>query len=545
MGRKPQIYDQFGRPIDRSGLSTPIMSASIGGVRSPITGYPADGLTPVRLASILRAADVGDAVEYLELAETIEERDPHYLAVLSTRKRAVSQIEITVEPASDAAEDIKKADLVRDWLKRDELADEVFHILDCIGKGYSVTRIDWETSEAQYYPKRLERMDPRWFRFDRTDLTTLRKLNDQGVEEPLDGGRFIFANIQAKSGLALRGGLARVAAWGWMFKAYTQRDWAIFTQTYGQPLRVGKYGAGASEKDRDTLFMAVANIAGDCAAIIPESMTIDFVETSNVGASSDLYLKRADWLDQQISKAVLGQTSTTDAVVGGLGSGKEHRQVQEDIERADARALAAILNRDLIRPWMDLEYGPQSRYPRLRIARPEAEDLVAMATSLSQLVPLGLRVKMSEVREKFGWSDPGAQDEVLQPPTPAPAPATDPSQPNPIIKRVSGEIKRGEPVPRPIAALQAEGPPAVVLEALSDVDLLTDQLAREARPAFEKMLGQIEAMVGAAGSLEELREMLLAGFPKIEAGELSDLLAQAMLAGDAGGRLRVLAETND
>ena len=103
-------------------------------------------------------------------------------------------------------------------------------------------------------------MDPRWFRFDRTDLTTLRKLNDHGVEEPLDGGRFIFANIQAKSGLALRGGLARVAAWGWMFKAYTQRDWAIFTQTYGQPLRVGKYGAGATEKDRNTLFTAVANI---------------------------------------------------------------------------------------------------------------------------------------------------------------------------------------------------------------------------------------------------------------------------------------------
>ena len=141
------------------------------------------------------------------------------------------------------------------------------------------------------------------------------------------------------------------------------------------------------------------------------------------------------------------------------------------------------------------------------------------------------------------------QDEVLQAPAPAPPPApalaTDPSQPNPIIKRVSGEIKRGEPVPRPIAALQAEGPPAVVLEAPSDVDLLTDQLAREARPAMEKMLGQIEAMVGAARSLEELREMLLAGFPKIEAGELSDLLAQAMLAGDAGGRLRVLAEESD
>jgi phage gp29-like protein len=41
------------------------------------------------------------------------------------------------------------------------------------------------------------------------------------------------------------------------------------------------------------------------------------------------------------------------------------------IERADARALAGVLNRDLVRPWIDLEFGPQQQYPRLVIARPE------------------------------------------------------------------------------------------------------------------------------------------------------------------------------
>jgi phage gp29-like protein len=77
--------------------------------------------------------------------------------------------------------------------------------------------------------------------------------------------------IRAKSGLPIRSGIARLATWSWMFKAFTQRDWAIFTQTFGQPVRVGKYPAGATEEDKDTLFRAVANIAGDCAAIIPES----------------------------------------------------------------------------------------------------------------------------------------------------------------------------------------------------------------------------------------------------------------------------------
>ena len=55
---------------------------------------------------------------------------------------------------------------------------------------------------------------------------------------PLPRGKFISAVIRAKSGLPVRSGIARLAAWSWMFKAYTLRDWAIFTQTFGQPVRV-------------------------------------------------------------------------------------------------------------------------------------------------------------------------------------------------------------------------------------------------------------------------------------------------------------------
>jgi phage gp29-like protein len=113
MARQPQLIDQWGNPVQPSTLTTEVAAPTLGGVRSPLTGYPADGLNPQRLAAILREADAGDPVRYLELAETIEERDPHYLAVLGTRRRAVSQLEITVEAASDAAEDVARADMVR------------------------------------------------------------------------------------------------------------------------------------------------------------------------------------------------------------------------------------------------------------------------------------------------------------------------------------------------------------------------------------------------------------------------------------------------
>jgi phage gp29-like protein len=264
-------------------------------------------------------------------------------------------------------------------------------------------------------------------------------IDGNGVDEPLPPFKFIYAQIKAKSGLPLRSGLVRQVAWAWMFKAFTQRDWAIFTQTYGQPVRVGKYHEGASREDKATLMRAVANIAGDCAAIIPASMTMEFIEAKNVSAGSDLYERRANWLDQQVSKAVLGQTATTDAIAGGHAVGQEHRQVQEDIEAADCKALQAILNRDLIRPWMDLNFGPSKRYPRIIIARPQREDLKQLTDSLAQLVPLGLKVQQSEVRDKLGLAEPAPGSDTLQ---------AQPAQPAARTWRRSLRHNRRSPAPR-------------------------------------------------------------------------------------------------
>jgi phage gp29-like protein len=284
--------------------------------------------------------------------------------------------------------------------------------------------------------------------------------------------------------------------------------------------------------------MAVAYIAGDCAAIVPESMLIEFGETSNVGASTNLYKERCDWLDMQTSKLVLGQTATTDAVTGGLGSGKEHRQVQEDIERADARAISAILNRDLIRPWINLEYGTQKVYPRLIMVRPEEEDLAAFSLAVTPLIDAGLRVKQSEVLAKFGLSEPGDGDKILGNSAAEPPKDADDAEgetPRSKIKGFLAPIKRVEENSGGKAALNAS-------EALTGRSgdpvpeaILADQLEIEAGPAVAGMIGRVEAMLAASRSLEEFGEMLRAGFGDLNAEDLAGVMAEAIIAAELGG----------
>lgn len=86
----PTLYDAQGRPIPTKDLREEIAGPSVTGVRSVLSGHPAQGLTPERLASLLMASEQGDEQAYLELAEEMEEKDLHYRSVLATRKIQVS-----------------------------------------------------------------------------------------------------------------------------------------------------------------------------------------------------------------------------------------------------------------------------------------------------------------------------------------------------------------------------------------------------------------------------------------------------------------------
>ena len=505
--KKPTLVDRYGHPVKRTELKKEHAAAQTVGVRSPIAGHPAANIDPNRMASILREAESGQPLPFLELAEVMEERDPHYAAVLGTRKRSVSQIDITVEAASDEPHHVAHADMVRDWLKRDELSDEIFHMMDAVGKGFSITEIIWDTSTGQWQPQRLEHRDPRWFTFDRVDLRTPLLRTENG-DVPLQPFKYINTVISAKSGLGIRGGIARIAAWGWMFKMFTQRDWAIFTQNFGQPIRVGKYQAGATQEDKDTLFRAVQNIAGDCAAIMPSSMDIEFIESKITGSSLSLYKERADWLDQQISKAVLGQTTTTDAISGGHAVSQEHRQVQEDIERADAKAVSGVLNRDLVRPWTDLEFGPQRLYPRVVIARPEQKDVELIVNSVEKLVPLGLKVSNATMLALLALPETEAGEELLGAAMPA-AP---------------------EPVPATQMALQA---------AQDGADSTEEQLAKDAADIAEApasaMIDTVRKLLGEVETLEEFRDRLLELDKSMSEADLAEALRLAMVWAELTG----------
>ncbi|MBV7262572.1 DUF935 domain-containing protein [Photobacterium sp. WH24] len=402
---------------EKTALTEHQSKAYTTGVRTPSSSKSiATGLTPSKLASTLKNAANGSAEDYFILAEEMEERDLHYRSVLSTRKLAVTSIEPTVEAASDEAKDLELAEAVRQLLRHPQLPECMFDLLDGLGKGIGLVEILWHTETVPWLPRQFKWVDPRFIRLDKETLSEVRLVTDENQTEgePLKPCGYLCHMPRMKSGHWLRNGLARLVAVMYMLKSYTVRDWWAFAEVFGMPIRVGKYHNNASPEDIRTLVNAIATIASDAGAAIPESMQIDMVETAKGNGGDTLFENMAEWADRQISKAVLGQTMTTDDG-SSQSQAQVHNEVRKDIIKWDARQLANTLNEFLVKPFIDMNFGAQEQYPRIELNLEEAEDTKAWVEALTPLIDRGLKVQASDVRDRLGLGDPDKDAELLHP----------------------------------------------------------------------------------------------------------------------------------
>lgn len=530
------ILDQYGNPVRTADLRRELAGPTLSGVRSILTEHPAQGLTPGRLAVLLREAETGHAIQYLELAEEMEEKNLHYLAVLGTRKRQVAQLDVRVVPVDDSEEAVGDADLVREWIEDEPLEDELVDVMDAVGKGYSVTEIMWDFSERQWMPKRLEFRDPRWFEFDQIDGRTLHMRGLENRLEPLAPFKFVVHRFAAKSGLPIRGGFARMVAWLYLFANYGLKDWVQFIETYGQPMRIGKFPSNASADDKAILLRALSNLGSDAAAMIPESMLIELIQGGQGGRGAETaHAALLAYIDALISKAVLGQTLTTEAGDRGARSlGEVHDKVRGDIEQSDAFALGQTLTRDISRPIVALNRGERRRYPQIVIGREDTLDVTRTADALTKLVPLGLRVSEKDVREMVGFEAPEDGDVILG--APRRDPGTDPGRPG------TGEpgdgVEGARALARSLRAL-ARGGGAPARRVEDDIDAAVEGALDDGgwrqitRPSIEPLL----AAVRRAGDFDELLAAIEDGslFQEIDTEALATLLSQLAFSAEASG----------
>lgn len=512
-GRKKKKEKPFDPERDTGAVVPVCSTVAKGYINDKFSEYPSEGLTPYKLANIFHSAVEGDICAQMELFEDMEEKDPHLFSQMQTRKLAVTGLDWEIQPFSEDERDKQVAEFISDQLNSlENLSDKMLDMLDAIGKGISVMEIDWGYEDGYNVIKDLTYIHPKKLTWDAMtdELKICTKEYPSGISFPEN--KFVIHKYKARSGHISRAGLFRVVAWFYMFKNFDIKDWISFCELFGMPLRLGKYGASASEADKRELERALIKLGTDAAGIVPDSTQIEFIE-SNKTTSSEGYERVARYLDEQISKAVLGQTLTSDSGGGSYAQSKTHNEVRHDLTEHDAKSLAATIRRDIITPLVEYNFGEDANIPFIAFDVSEPEDLKEQSEVYKTLaVDIGLKIPASHVYKKFNIPKPEDGEEILEPPS----------------KVQSAPVQDEE------TELSSNSASFSDPEEIRQVDNIATIAAKQSEEIFKEMMTPILNLIDKSESLEELaltlksEDKLKELLQDMESPDLDELLQRGM-----------------
>lgn len=389
-----------------------------------LRSYPADGLTPQRLRAILRDADAGDLEEQLALYEQMEEKDAHLYSIAQTRRLAVTGqpwrivSAAATEPGfrgSRGAADEAAAYCHEVLAGLADFEAVLAHLSLGIGRNIAVAELIWQADGGGV---RLAAIEPVAFsRIRAGDHGELRLLIDAsshaGTEPPAD--KFIVHRPHGP-GHAARGGLLRVTAMAFLAKHYAIKDWLIFMEVFGMPVRIARYAPDATPEEKRELLEMLKRLGTDAAGVFSKAVDLEIKQTRVPGDVAP-YESICNFFNRELSKAWLGQTLTTDTARSlntARAAADVHDRVRRDLRDHDIAREAETIRRDLLRPLTRLRFGDDAAAPYFRRSTDERASAAELAQTLAVAVnELGVRVPAEWAHEALGIPESGDGAAVL------------------------------------------------------------------------------------------------------------------------------------
>lgn len=491
-----------------------------------------------------------------ELFDKVE-NDCHAGAVLQKRKMAVIARPWRVTPGGkraidkQAAQEVEKQLRGLGFLANTEVVAQApgfdqftVNQLDAVNKGFSVNEIMWERRgnrvvAAEARPKGQDRfvfkaLDGKQGGYELRMLTRNSLLEG----EPVPPRKFVVFSYGSKIGNPYGLGLGLKLYWPVWFKRQGITFWLQFLERYASPTPVATYPLGTPQPERDKIIHALSLVSAGSPAIFPEGSIPTLLEANKSGSATEAYHSILSYLDEEISKAVLGETLTTNhkGVGSGQALGTVHNDVRTELTKADADLQCGCLNVTLARWITELNF-PGAAIPIVDRVFEDALDQEKTANSWALLGPLGFKPTIQEVQRVFG------EGFVEAPPTPPPAAAAAPGE-KPKPGQPGAEITNAvathpEDNGQQLGAEFADGT-GPRREGPEKMEPWVDEVINAAAPALKGMVEEVRAIVSSAKSLEGLRDSLLNAFPDLDAAAFAEVMQKAIVVGNLAGRYEVL-----
>ena len=382
-------------------------------------------LTPLTISEIIQSADSGNPARLVDLFHECRQKDCHLQAVLSAAEQDITSLEWVVAAPKDptpAEEDA--ADLfTQAWQDADREAATSHLVGESLAFGYAYCEIDWELVEGKLWPVGLRAVHCRRFGFRQTDGALLFDPNGYGSVDRAGvdlleryPGKIVEIKRRINGDVAAREGLARPLVWAALGRNWTYKDWLILGEIGFKPSVIGKYQKSASKGDILHLADVIERFHATGKATIPDSVELVIEWPKNgMGAAGSTHKELEDFLAAEMSKAVLLGTLTIEAGTKGARSlGEVHDKGRDSVRDTNARVVVNALNRDVLVPFTQVNFGPAVRPPKLALVTEDQIDLEKFGKALAALRTAGLRrIPASWVRDQGGVPEAVEGEEIL------------------------------------------------------------------------------------------------------------------------------------
>ncbi|HNC51206.1 MAG TPA: DUF935 family protein [Accumulibacter sp.] len=435
--------------------------------------------------------------------------DAHVGSCCRRRKSAVKALEWGID-RGQARAGVSKA--IESMLADVDLDRLIGDCTEAVLYGYQPIEIGWGKVGDLIVPRLLEAKPPEWFVFDADNLLRLKTRRSPFVGEALPERKFLLPRQDATYQNPYGFPDLSMVFWPTLFKKGGVKFWLKFTEKYGMPFPVGKQPRGASEAERSTLLDSLEAMVQDAVAVIPDDSSVELLSVSNT-AHADLYEKLVMFCRSEVSIALTGTNQTTEAS-SNKASAMAGLEVAHDLRDGDAEVVAAAINQ-LIQWICEINWGAVDR-PRWSFWDQEAKDTLQSDRDKSNY-DAGARFTNAYWQRVYGYQD----GDLAAPSAPAAIP--------------------GEAALPGQTAVPSQSAPAPAFADPAPEMALSDQLAEAAAAPWQKVLGQVQALVEAAPDLPTLQKTLLAAFGDLDTARLVEI----MQAGFALAELRGMVDARD
>ena len=375
------------------------------------------GLTPSSVSARLFEADQGRMGQLVDLTNALRQKDAHLQGILETRETAVQRLPWILElPKKPTKLEKKAAQFVEDCI-RPGLGGVIAQSSSAPLFGYGVTEAVMRKSSGYIVPDYYAPVLHRRFIMRGSTLLWQDRQGQSAVDIRADyPGQFIISRPRVNGDSACREGLMRPLVWAALFRNWTLTDWLRLGEIAWRPWRTGSYKASEfrGQEDVDGLVSILDGMATSGVAVVPDTVTLDVQwpqgAANGKGPHSEMYVT----MSKEMSKAVLGQTETTEASTSsGYAQSKTQNEVRKDKVESDATFIGADITRDHVAYLVLWNFGPNVRPPKLKAVTEDTVDIEAFGKGVGSLSKAGLRMPAKWARDKAGIPDPVDGEETI------------------------------------------------------------------------------------------------------------------------------------